>query len=186
MKPAPLTLITGASRGIGAATARLLAARGHDLALNYARDAASAQALEAELRAVHPGQRFLALQADVADEAQVLAMFTRIDAALGRLSGLVNNAGIVVPAQRLAQMDMARWQRLVAVNVFGTLLCSREAASAKVAAEEAAVAKAAAEQAAADLALTATLLCLQLTRGLFNVSRRGATGGAKPKADSYR
>ncbi|MDN3546613.1 MAG: SDR family oxidoreductase [Roseateles asaccharophilus] len=128
MKPVPLTLITGASRGIGAATARLLAARGHDLALNYARDAGSAQALEAELRAAHPGQRFLALQADVADEAQVLAMFTRIDAELGRLNGLVNNAGIVVPAQRLAQMDMARWQRLFAVNVFGTLLCSREAA----------------------------------------------------------
>ncbi len=122
----PLTLITGASRGIGAACARLLAAQGHDLALNYARDAEAAEALAAELRAAH-GRQVLSLRADVADEAQVLAMFDRIDAELGPLSGLVNNAGIVAPAARLDQMDVARWQRLLGVNVIGSLLCAREA-----------------------------------------------------------
>lgn len=120
-----ITLITGAGRGIGAATARLCAARGHDLALGYARDAGAAEALAAELRAL--GRRVLCVQADVADEAQVLTMFARIDAELGRLSGLVNNAGIVAPAARLDEMDVARWQRLFGVNVIGSLLCAREA-----------------------------------------------------------
>lgn len=126
MSPARrITLITGAGRGIGAATARLCAAQGHDLALGYARDAAAAEALAAELRAL--GRRVLCVQADVADEGQVLAMFARIDAELGRLSGLVNNAGIVAPAARLDEMDVARWQRLFGVNVIGSLLCAREA-----------------------------------------------------------
>ncbi len=120
-----ITLITGAGRGIGAATARLCAAQGHDLALGYARDAGAAEALADELRAL--GRRVLCVQADVADEAQVLAMFARIDAELGRLSGLVNNAGIVAPAARLDEMGMARWQRLFGVNVIGSLLCAREA-----------------------------------------------------------
>lgn len=120
-----ITLITGAGRGIGAATARLCAAQGHDLALGYARDAGAAEALAEELRAL--GRRVLCVQADVADEAQVLAMFARIDAELGRLSGLVNNAGIVAPAARLDEMGVARWQRLFGVNVIGSLLCAREA-----------------------------------------------------------
>lgn len=120
-----ITLITGAGRGIGAATARLCAAQGHDLALSYARDAGAAEALAAELRAL--GRRVISVQADVADEAQVLAMFARIDAELGLLSGLVNNAGIVAPAARLDEMDVARWQRLFGVNVIGSLLCAREA-----------------------------------------------------------
>ncbi|MCX2862304.1 SDR family oxidoreductase [Paucibacter sp. PLA-PC-4] len=126
MSPARrITLITGAGRGIGAATARLCAAHGHDLALGYARDAGAAEALADELREL--GRRVLCVQADVADEAQVLAMFARIDAELGRLSGLVNNAGIVAPAARLDEMDVARWQRLFGVNVIGSLLCAREA-----------------------------------------------------------
>lgn len=123
---APITLITGAGRGIGAATARLLAAQGHELALGYAQDARSAEALAAELRAAH-GRRVICVQADVADEAQVLALFARVDAGLGRLTGLVNNAGVVAPAQRLDEMEPARWQRLFGVNVIGTLLCCREA-----------------------------------------------------------
>jgi NAD(P)-dependent dehydrogenase (short-subunit alcohol dehydrogenase family) len=121
-----ITLITGASRGIGAATARLLAARGHDLALAYARDAAACETLAAELRAAH-GRRVLCAQVDVAEEAQVEALFARVDAELGRLTGLVNNAGIVAPAQRLDEMELARWQRLFGVNVIGTLLCCRAA-----------------------------------------------------------
>jgi NAD(P)-dependent dehydrogenase (short-subunit alcohol dehydrogenase family) len=118
-------LITGAGRGIGAATARLAAARGWDVAVNYARDAAAAEAVAGQVRAL--GQRAITVAADVADEAAVLAMFARIDAELGRLTGLVNNAGIVDLKARLDEMSVARWQRLWAVNITGTLLCAREA-----------------------------------------------------------
>jgi NAD(P)-dependent dehydrogenase (short-subunit alcohol dehydrogenase family) len=119
-------LITGGSRGIGAATAQRCAAAGWDVAINYAQDSAAAEALAAGLHA--GGQRVLMLQADVADEAQVAAMFERVDAAGGRLAGLVNNAGIVAPAMRLEGMTTARWRRLFDVNVVGTLLCCQQAA----------------------------------------------------------
>ncbi|MDN3919352.1 SDR family oxidoreductase [Roseateles violae] len=122
-----IALITGAGRGIGAAIAEDCARAGYDLALNYARDAGAAEALAGRLRR-ETGRRVIAMQADVADEAQVLAMFARIDAELGPLTALVNNAGIVAPAARLEDMDLARWHRLFDVNVMGTLLCSREAA----------------------------------------------------------
>ncbi|MGZ7236589.1 SDR family NAD(P)-dependent oxidoreductase, partial [Streptococcus pyogenes] len=79
------------------------------------------EALTARLQAM--GRRALALQADVADEAQVAAMFERLDAQGGRLAGLVNNAGIVAPAARLEAMAPARWRRLFEVNVVGTLAC---------------------------------------------------------------
>ena len=118
-------LVTGGGRGIGAATARLAVARGFDVAINYQRDAASAEALAAELRAT--GRRVLALQADVSDERQVEAMFRRLDAEMPRLSGLVNNAGIVAMKARLDEMDVARWRRLFDVNVIGTLLCAQHA-----------------------------------------------------------
>ncbi|WP_395700485.1 SDR family oxidoreductase [Aquabacterium sp.] len=116
-------LITGASRGIGAATALLLAGRGHDLALNYRRDAAAAEALAARVRAL--GRRAVTIAADVADEAAVRAMFDRVDAELGPLAGLVNNAGIVAMKARLDEMDVARWRRVLDTNVIGTLLCSQ-------------------------------------------------------------
>ena len=123
--PAPVLLITGASRGIGAATARLAAARGWDLAINYSRDVAAAQALAAEVHAL--GRRAITVAADVADEAAVLAMFARIDVELGPLAGLVNNAGIVDLKARLDEMSLARWQRMWAVNLNGSFLCAREA-----------------------------------------------------------
>ncbi len=130
--PPPRTLlVTGGSRGIGAATARLAAARGWDVAINYTRDSAAAEAVAGEVRAA--GRRALLLQADVADEAQVLAMFQALDAAWGRagegggLGGLVNNAGVVDAAQRVDEMSAARVQRIFAINVFGSIWCAREA-----------------------------------------------------------
>ena len=123
--PAPVLLVTGAGRGIGAATARLAAARGWDVAVNYARDAVAAEGVAAAVRAL--GRRAITVAADVADEAAVLAMFARIDAELGPLAGLVNNAGIVDMKARLDEMSVARWQRMWAVNITGSLLCAREA-----------------------------------------------------------
>lgn len=117
-------LITGGSRGIGAAVARQAAAAGWHVAINYTRDAAAAEAVAAEVRAL--GRQAVTLQADVADEAQVEAMFARLDAE-GRLGGLVNNAGVVDVAQRVDQMSLARWRRMFDINVFGTMLCARAA-----------------------------------------------------------
>ncbi|HEV6965419.1 MULTISPECIES: SDR family oxidoreductase [Roseateles] len=119
-------LITGGSRGIGAATALRCAQAGWDVAINYAQDSAAAVALASRLDGL--GRRALTLQADVADPGQVAAMFERLDQAGGRLAGLVNNAGIVAPAARLEAMDMARWRRVFDVNVMGTLLCCQQAA----------------------------------------------------------
>ena len=95
------------------------------MAVNYARDAAAAEAVCADVRAA--GRQAWAVQADVADEAQVAAMFARLDAEAPRLVGLVNNAGVVDRAQRLDEMDLARWQRIFGINVIGTLLCTRAA-----------------------------------------------------------
>ena len=119
----PVLLITGASRGIGAATARLAATRGWDVAINYARDAGAAETVAAAVR--QAGQRAITVAADVADEAAVLAMFQRVDAELGPLAGLVNNAGIVAMKARLDEMDFARWQHMWAVNLSGSFLCAR-------------------------------------------------------------
>jgi NAD(P)-dependent dehydrogenase (short-subunit alcohol dehydrogenase family) len=118
-------LITGGSRGIGAATARLCAARGLVVALNYTRDGAAAAAVVDSIQAC--GGRALALQADVADETQVLAMFARIDSELPPLGALVNNAGVVDQPARVEAMSAARLQRMFAVNVFGSFYCAREA-----------------------------------------------------------
>ena len=122
----PKTLfVTGGSRGIGAATARLAALRGWDVAVNYSRDAAAAEAVAAEVRAA--GRRALVLQGDVGIEADVLRMFTVIDREWGALSGLVNNAGVVDVAARVEAMSAARIERMFAINVFGTMWCAREA-----------------------------------------------------------
>ena len=119
-------LVTGGSRGIGAATARLAAVAGWDVAINYTRDAAAAQAVAADVRAA--GRRALVIQADVGVEAEVLALFGTLDAQWGPgLAGLVNNAGVVDLASRVDAMDADRIHRMFAINVFGTMLCAREA-----------------------------------------------------------
>lgn len=118
-------LITGGSRGIGASTALLAAQAGWNVAVNFHHDELAAQAVVQQVQA--RGRRALAVQADVADEAQVLAMFARVDRELGPLHGLVNNAGVVDLAARVDEMSVARLSRMFGVNVMGTFLCAREA-----------------------------------------------------------
>ncbi len=118
-------LVTGASRGIGAACALLAAEAGWDVAVNYRCDAAAAARVAAQVR--ERGRRACVLQADVASEAEIVAMFARLDAELGPLSGLVNNAGIVDAAARVDEMAAARIARLFQVNVVGAFVCAREA-----------------------------------------------------------
>jgi NAD(P)-dependent dehydrogenase (short-subunit alcohol dehydrogenase family) len=122
---ATTVLVTGGSRGIGAAACLRLAAGDQAVAINYTRDAAAADALVSRIRAA--GGRALAIQADVSDAAQVAAMFERIDRELPRLAGLVNNAGVVDVPARVDEMDAARLQRMFAINVFGSFHCAREA-----------------------------------------------------------
>jgi NAD(P)-dependent dehydrogenase (short-subunit alcohol dehydrogenase family) len=118
-------LVTGGSRGIGAAVCRLAAARGWAVAVNYARDAGAADAVVAAI--VAGGGRALAVQADVADDGAVMAMFAAIDRAMPPLAGLVNNAGVVDVGARVDAMSVERLQRMFAINVFGTFYCAREA-----------------------------------------------------------
>jgi len=121
----PVLLVTGASRGIGAATALLAAQQGWSVVVNYTANSLAADEVVRRIRA--SGASAMAVQADVANEAQVLAMFARIDAKFGPLSGLVNNAGVVDVSARVDEMDMARWRRMFDVNVLGSMLCAREA-----------------------------------------------------------
>jgi len=120
-----IVLITGASRGIGAATARLAATRGYDVAVNYHTNRDAAQAVAKDIRAL--GRKALVVSADVADETQIMTMFERIDTELGTLNALVNNAGILKPQCRVEDMSAKRLQQVLAVNVTGSILCAREA-----------------------------------------------------------
>jgi NAD(P)-dependent dehydrogenase (short-subunit alcohol dehydrogenase family) len=122
---AKIMLITGASRGIGAATALIAAQRGYTVAVNYASDAVAANSVVQKIQS--QGGKAIAVQADVSDEAQVLSMFAQVDKALGLLTALVNNAGIVDRKARLDEMSAARIERMFRINVLGSMLCAREA-----------------------------------------------------------
>lgn len=120
-----LLLITGGARGIGAATAKLAAAQGYAVAINYERAGERALALAAEIAA--GGGEAIAVQADVAQQDQVRRMFEEVDRRLGRVSALVNSAGINGgPETPVAELEQASLERLMAVNVIGTMLCCRE------------------------------------------------------------
>ena len=118
-------LVTGGGRGIGAATSWLAAQRGWAVAVNYTHGTAAAQEMAARIR--HAGGTALAVQADVSDESQVIAMFEAIDAELPPLGALVNNAGVVDAQTRIDAITQPRLQRIFAINVFGTFICAREA-----------------------------------------------------------
>ena len=121
----PVILVTGGSRGIGAATAILAAKRSYDVAFTYQSNAKAAAEVAEKIQAI--GRQALMLQADVAVEAEVLSVFKQVDAQLGRLDALVNNAGILEKITRLERMDVARWQRVLNINVIGSFLCAKEA-----------------------------------------------------------
>ncbi|PWR06289.1 oxidoreductase [Micromonospora acroterricola] len=122
---APVTVITGGGRGIGAATARRLAAAGHDIALCYRRDDAAAAAVLAELRAT--GVQAVAVRADTTDPDHVGALFDAA-ARLGPLTGLVNNAGVTSPIGPFTELRVDDLRRVVDVNLVGYVLCAQQAA----------------------------------------------------------
>ena len=118
-------IITGGSRGIGAATARLAAEAGYDVCVNYAGDEAAARSVADDVEKL--GRRALPFQADVSDESAVMDMFETVDREFGPLTALVNNAGIVDLPQPVAEMTAKRLQQMFAINILGSFLCAREA-----------------------------------------------------------
>ena len=118
-------LVTGDSRGIGAAICRLGAKAGYRVAVNYASNQAAADALVAEIKAA--GGEAFAIKGDVGNEPDIVAVFEAVDRAFGRLDGLVNNAGIVDVKARIDEMSAARLERMMRINVIGSFLCAREA-----------------------------------------------------------
>jgi NAD(P)-dependent dehydrogenase (short-subunit alcohol dehydrogenase family) len=120
-----ILLITGGSRGIGAATARLAAREGYRMAINYVNDASAANKLVADIEAA--GSRAISIRADVAQEPDIVRLFETVDRELGRLTHLVNNAGIVGRPSRLADADTAMIRRVIDLNVIGAILVAREA-----------------------------------------------------------
>lgn len=120
-----IALITGASRGIGAATAKLLAQQGYDICINYRSDAQAAQQVVDTV--IAQGQKAIAVQADISQESDVLRLFEQADQQLGTLTALVNNAGILKPQSRVADLTAERINQLLTTNVTGYFLCCREA-----------------------------------------------------------
>jgi NAD(P)-dependent dehydrogenase (short-subunit alcohol dehydrogenase family) len=123
---APLILITGGGRGIGAATARLAAAQGYDVAISFVSNEAAALAVAADVKAV--GRRALPVRADSADPEQVAQLFAAIDRSFGRIDVLVNNAAMLGPQCRLEDLGFERMRRIFAVNSIGPILCAQQAA----------------------------------------------------------
>ena len=121
----PVLLVTGASRGIGAATALLAARQGWAVAVNYSQNAAAAEAIVKQIKA--EGGQAVSIQADVGDEAQIKHLFTHVDTQLGRLTGFVNNAGVLDVALRVDEMGWERLERMMRINVIGAIVCAREA-----------------------------------------------------------
>ncbi|MET0310505.1 MAG: SDR family oxidoreductase [Burkholderiaceae bacterium] len=118
-------LVTGGSRGIGAATALLAAKKGYAVAVNYTANPGAAEDVASFIRT--GGGKAIAVRADVSREDEVLAMFQAVDAQLGRLTALVNNAGVVDRPQRVDEMSVERLRRMFDINVLGSFLCAREA-----------------------------------------------------------
>ncbi len=118
-------LVTGGSRGIGAAVARLAAERGYSVCLSYLRDRKAADEVVADIREMNGAA--IAVQADVAQEQDVVRLFREAEASLGPITALVNNAGILEKQMRVEHMDAARIGRVFATNVTGSFLCAREA-----------------------------------------------------------
>ncbi|MGJ8483888.1 SDR family oxidoreductase [Pseudoalteromonas sp. SYSU M81236] len=125
MSSNPVVLITGGGRGIGAATAKLFAKHGYDVCINYKSDYASAEQVADKLKAY--GVNAYLLQADIADEQQVIAMFAKLDGLVARLDVLVNNAAMMMPQMPLLEMDAKRINTILSCNVTGAFLCAREA-----------------------------------------------------------
>lgn len=120
-----VALITGGSRGIGAATARLAAQRGYAVAINYVSNEAAARAMVTEIE--HGGGRALAVRADVGSEPDVCRLFDEVDQRLGVLTALVNNAGVLEVQMRVEHMTAERLERVFRINIAGAFLCAREA-----------------------------------------------------------
>jgi NAD(P)-dependent dehydrogenase (short-subunit alcohol dehydrogenase family) len=120
-----VVLITGASRGIGAATARLAAQRGYAVCVNYRTQRAAADAVVAAIES--GGGRAFAVGADVSNEPEVIELFAACDRELGPVTALVNNAAVLEKQARIESMDAARLQRVLATNVVGAFICAREA-----------------------------------------------------------
>lgn len=121
-----IVLITGASRGIGAATARLAAERGYAVCVNYRRNPEAAERIVRDIESA--GGRAIAVAADVSAESDVVRLFEACDRRLGTLTALVNNAAMLEAQMRLDEMDAGRLQRVFATNVIGAFMCCREAA----------------------------------------------------------